>query len=117
MLSALVVLAWGVYQKLDSQHAGNGQHREKLPVPVEVALVERGSIEQLRSFTGTLEARSEFVVAPKIAGRIELLKVDLADGVNRRQVVLQPEQQGMITAHVIPALQRGRHFQRISHNA
>ena len=87
VLSALVTLAWGVYQKLNSQHAREGKHREKLPVPVEVALVERGSIEQLRSFTGTLEARSEFIVAPKIAGRIELLKVDLADSVNRRQVV------------------------------
>jgi RND family efflux transporter MFP subunit len=87
-LSAIIALAWGVYQKLGSQHGEKGQSREKLPVPVEVALIERGAIEQLRNFTGTLEARSEFVVAPKITARVELLKVDLADSVDRRQVVV-----------------------------
>ena len=56
-------------------------------VPVEVANIERGSIELRRSFTGTLEAAAEFVVAPKVSGRIEQLSVDLADSVTRGQVV------------------------------
>ena len=87
MLGLIGALAWGVYQKLDSQQAGEKQKREKIPAPVEVAVIEFGSIDQLRSFTGTLEARAEFVVAPKISGRIEALKVDLADSVERGQVV------------------------------
>ncbi|MDX1527884.1 MAG: biotin/lipoyl-binding protein, partial [Gammaproteobacteria bacterium] len=56
-------------------------------VPVEVAAVGRGPIERKRAFTGTLEARAEFVVAPKVGGRIEEIAVDLADTVNRGQLV------------------------------
>ena len=56
-------------------------------VPVEVAAIERGPIERRRAFTGTLEARAEFVVAPKVGGRIEEIAVDLADTVTRGQLV------------------------------
>ena len=82
------MLAWSVYQKLDSRQLEDRQKPERLPAPVEVAAVEVGAIEQLRSFTGTLEARAKFIVAPKIGGRIEALKVDLADSVTRGQVVV-----------------------------
>ncbi|HEX9584948.1 MAG TPA: efflux RND transporter periplasmic adaptor subunit, partial [Gammaproteobacteria bacterium] len=56
-------------------------------VPVEVAPIERGPIEYRRTFTGTLEPRAEFVVAPKISGRIQQLNADLADRVTRDQLV------------------------------
>lgn len=56
-------------------------------VPVEVAAIERGPMERRRAFTGTLEARAEFVVAPKVGGRIEEIAVDLADTVTRGQLV------------------------------
>jgi RND family efflux transporter MFP subunit len=91
VLIALLMLAgglgWGVYQKLDSDPATAAEKRPRVAAPVEVAAVEIGAIEQLRSFTGTLEARSEFLVAPKIGGRIRELQVDLADVVERGQVV------------------------------
>lgn len=57
------------------------------PVPVEVAPVERGPIERRRELTGTLEASAELVVASKVGGRIERMTVDLADVVQRGQVV------------------------------
>ncbi len=56
-------------------------------VPVEVAPVEHGPIELHRSFTSTLEAQAEFVVAPKVSGLIKQLHVDLADSVQRDQIV------------------------------
>ncbi len=56
-------------------------------VPVEVAAIERGSIDLRRTFTGAVAAMAEFVVAPKVSGRIEELNVDLADTVKRGQVV------------------------------
>jgi RND family efflux transporter MFP subunit len=87
LLALAGILGWGVYQKLDSGQAEVRQQRQRVAAPVEVANVEVGAIEQLRSFTGTLEARSEFIVAPKIGGRIEILQVDLADSVKRGQVV------------------------------
>jgi RND family efflux transporter MFP subunit len=87
ILGLIGVLCWGVYQKLDKQQVAGKQNRQRIPAPVEVAAIESGPIDQFRSFTGTLEARSEFVVAPKISGRVEQLKVDLADSVTRGQVV------------------------------
>ncbi len=83
-------VAWLVQVRL--QDIGGEPARrgaEARTVPVETAAIERGSIELRRTFTGTLEARAEFVVAPKIAGRIERLAVDLADTVERGQVVAE----------------------------
>lgn len=54
---------------------------------VEVAPVERRTLEEERTFSGALEAAAQVVVAPKVAGRIERLAVDLADQVERGQVV------------------------------
>ena len=56
-------------------------------VPVEVVPVERGPIELRRIFSGALEPRAEFVVAPKVGGRVERLTVNIADPVTRGQVV------------------------------
>ncbi|MEJ2471460.1 MAG: efflux RND transporter periplasmic adaptor subunit [Desulfuromonadales bacterium] len=56
-------------------------------VPVEVVAIEHGPIALHRTFSGTLEARAEFVVAPKVAGRVERLTVNIADPVTRGQVV------------------------------
>jgi RND family efflux transporter MFP subunit len=67
-----------------SSREGKGGSRA---VPVELAPIQRGPIERRRTFSGTLEPHGELVVAPKIAGRIEELAVDLADTVTRGQVV------------------------------
>ncbi len=57
------------------------------PIPVEVATVEQDHIERQRTFSGTLQAQAEIVVAPKVSGRIEQLDADLADIVSQGQVV------------------------------
>jgi len=88
VLLIAVLLAWLIIQKLpqgDGQgSSGSGEGRS---VPVEVAAIEQGPIELRRIFTGTLDAQAEFVVAPKIGGRVEDMSVDLADSVTRGQVV------------------------------
>lgn len=61
--------------------------KQRKPAPVESATVTRGLIENKRTFSGTLEARSEFVIAPKVAGRVERLTVNIADPVKRGQLV------------------------------
>lgn len=82
------LLAWMVQARLnEASDEPSRRGGEKRPIPVEVADIERGPIELQRSFTGTLEAHAQFVVAPKVGGRIEELTVDLADRVSRGQVV------------------------------
>jgi len=100
ILAAIAVTGWQVVERFDqlaSQSAGK-KDQTKQPVPVETARVERGDIDRVRSFSGTFEARSEFVVAPKIDGRIERLTVDVADPVRRGQVVARLDNDEFVQA-------------------
>ena len=82
----LGLVAWQVISRL----AGEGRGRPGSgAVPVEVAEVEHGPIELQRTFSGSLEAKAKFVVAPKVAGLVERLAVDLSDEVTRGQVVAE----------------------------
>jgi multidrug efflux pump subunit AcrA (membrane-fusion protein) len=69
--------------------SGGRDADERPPAPVEVSVVEHGAIELRRTFSGTLDAPAEFVVSPKVGGRIERLMVDLADVVTRGQIVAE----------------------------
>lgn len=81
-------LGWAVLQRLaELEQADSTPDPVRAAVPVEVAPVERGSLTLRRTFTGALEAAAEFVVAPKVAGRLQRLAVDLGDVVERGQVV------------------------------
>lgn len=87
VLAVVGALAWmgiGRVQDVAKKPARRGDGGA---VPVEVAAIERGTIEHRRTFTGTLDPKAEFVVAPKVSGRIEQLNVDLADTVTRGQRV------------------------------
>lgn len=88
---ALGGLGWQVYQRLDEVQAEKPKRsRDKnAAVAVQVAPIEQGSIALERVFSGTLEARAEFVVAPKISGRLMRLDVDLADYIKRGQAVAE----------------------------
>lgn len=81
-----------IHLRLQAEQA-NGEEsfgeRVTRTAPVEVATVEHGDIDLIRSFTGTLHANKEFTVAAKVGGRIEHISVNLADAVTRGQVVLQ----------------------------
>ncbi len=88
--AAAVALGWAIKVRLDARAAG-GRATERGPTPVEVAPIEIGPIEDRRLFSGSLEAIAEFVVAPKVGGRIERILVDLADTVTRGQVVAELE--------------------------
>ena len=58
-------------------------------MPVDVAPIQHGSIALQREFSGELEALAEFVVAPKVSGRVERVLVNIADTVKRDQVVAE----------------------------
>jgi RND family efflux transporter MFP subunit len=89
LIGTVAGLGWLIFgQYLD--RAGSSKSGKALrPVPVEVARIERGPIEQRRTFSGELEALAEFVVAPKVSGRVEHVFVNIADTVDRGQVVAE----------------------------
>ncbi len=86
---AILVLGGAVVWRVWAELAGPGEEQggQTEAVPVEVAAIETGPIALRRTFSGTLESLSAFQVAPKVAGRIERLEVDLADVVDNGAVV------------------------------
>jgi len=86
-LALVVALAWVAHGRIQDATGPGERAPARPPAPVAVAPIERGPIEHRRTFTGTLAPRAEFVVAPKVGGRVERLTVDLADTVTRGQHV------------------------------
>jgi len=62
-------------------------------VSVEVVPVQVGTIREVGNFSGTLEARSQFVLSTKIAGRLKSIFVDAGDEVKKGQVVALLEEE------------------------
>lgn len=89
LVAVAVGFAWTAFSRMQDGADPKAGRRDTPPAPVEVAPIERGPIVLRRTFSGTLEALAEFVVAPKVSGRVEGLAVDLADTVRRGQVVAE----------------------------
>ncbi len=70
-----------------SPGAATGEDGGKRSAPVEVAEIRVGPLTERRVFTGTLEASAEVVVAPRVAGNVERLSVDIGDPVENGQVI------------------------------
>ena len=90
-------IGWQIYQKAFLAQKGSERKRSgPVPVAVEIKPVEKGSIRDIRDFTGSLYARSQFVVAPKIAGRLKRLFFDIGDKIKQGQLiaVLDDEEYG-----------------------
>lgn len=88
MLAAagLAVLAL-VLLRLTQETTGDGGKRGKRTAPVEVAAVRSGTIVERQTFSGSLQASADFMVAAKIPGRLREVLVDVGDTIQRGQVV------------------------------
>lgn len=75
-----------------------GQTGSVNAVPVEVGKIKRGPIERRRTFSGSLEPAAEFIIAPKVSGRVERIFVDLGDVVEKGQVVAELENDEFLQA-------------------
>ncbi len=79
----------GAVDAMTGCDAGSQASRSNRAAAVEAAPIEKGAIVDRRTFSGSLEAAAEFVVSPKISGRIERVHFDLGDLVKRGQVVAE----------------------------
>ena len=87
VLVLLSFLCWKIYQKVYTPEEGTARHRKAFSVPVEIAPIREMTVRDVVFFTGTLFPRSQFIVAPKIAGRLEKLLVNIGDLVKRNQLI------------------------------
>ncbi len=91
LVALLVGLGALIVRRLPAPGEGGPGPRPSgaLAAPVEVAAVERGAIENRRVFSGTLEAAARVTIAPKVAGRVVSLALEIADTVRRGQTVAE----------------------------
>jgi RND family efflux transporter MFP subunit len=89
LIGAAAGLGWLIFGQYQDRAGSSKRGKDLRPVPVEVAQIQRGPIELRRTFSGELEALAEFVVAPKVSGRVEHVFVNIADTVERGQVVAE----------------------------
>ena len=89
LIGAAAGLGWVIFDQFQ-ERAGSSKNSKSLrPVPVEVAQIQRGPIALKRTFSGELEALAEFVVVPKVSGRVMRVFGNIADTVRRGQVVAE----------------------------
>ena len=91
LVTAVIILSvgWFIIDHIQSPKRSGRRNRGDMVVPVEVAQIKTGPITLKRTFSGTLEAAAEFIVAPKVSGRVERLHVDISDMVNQGQLVAE----------------------------
>jgi len=86
-LGVVGLLGWRIHKKLSALPKDFGRQRGAVAVAVETSPVQKTTIQDVGLFTGTLLPRSQFTVAPKIAGRLEKLFVNIGDPVKRGDLI------------------------------
>ncbi|MEE4607942.1 MAG: efflux RND transporter periplasmic adaptor subunit [Desulfobacteraceae bacterium] len=81
------LLGTQVSRKLSGVPPADGAIGHKPPVAVQTTPVTQASIARVGHYTGSLLAASEFILAPKIAGRIEKIAVRIGDPVTANELV------------------------------
>jgi len=89
LIGASAGLGWVIFGQFQERTGSSKSGKALRPVPVEVAQIQHEPIALQRTFSGELEAQAEFVVAPKVSGRVERVIVNIADTVKRGQVVAE----------------------------
>jgi len=87
VLAVLAVAIWQAQRRIAAAADATKKGRPDAPVAVETQPVRTGSIQDIGVFTGSLVPESQFVVAPKAAGWIKELLVDIGDSVRRNDVI------------------------------
>jgi multidrug efflux pump subunit AcrA (membrane-fusion protein) len=86
-IAILGALGYGIAVKIQNASNKNKPKRSRakagsgIAIPVEITEVKIQPMRNMHTFTGTLEAWSRYEVAPKIAGRLETLNVEVGDPV------------------------------------
>jgi len=86
ILCILIFVGWQIYSRTFMISEQTPRLRD-ISVAVEVTPVKKSSICEVGRFTGTLLPESQYIVAPKISGRLEKLFVNIGDRVKRDQLI------------------------------
>ncbi len=93
LLGAAAWLGWAIYSRVTAAAEDGRGRGGPRAAPVEVTDVTVGKITERRTFSGTLEATAQFVIAPEVGGRIKELRYDLSDRVERNKTAARLDSQ------------------------
>lgn len=91
IITSLAVLLFGrqIVLRIINAAKGGGGPRGPVPVAVEIQPVGRSTIQNIGNFTGSLVPKTQFIVSPKISGKLTKLYVNIGDRVRRGQLLAQ----------------------------
>jgi RND family efflux transporter MFP subunit len=92
VLAIIAIVGWQAYRRITAT-SGTGPGRSAAAVAVEIQPVRKDIIKDIGVFTGSLIPKSQFTVAPKAAGWLKKLLVNVGDTVQRNQVIAILEDQ------------------------
>jgi RND family efflux transporter MFP subunit len=88
LIALMILIAWRIYVQIkDKQTDDKGSGRGPMVVPVELAEVQTTTLRDIGSYSGSLKPRSGYTLAPKVAGRLNKLLVNLGDKVISGQLI------------------------------
>lgn len=85
--AAVVFLGWQIISRIIQSSQSAGGPRGPAPVAVEIQDIERSDIQNIGTFSGSLIPKSQFIISPKISGKVKKLLVNIGDRVTRGQLV------------------------------
>ncbi|MFH1944690.1 MAG: efflux RND transporter periplasmic adaptor subunit [Acidobacteriota bacterium] len=80
-------LGWQIIARIIQSSKTAGGPRGPAPVAVEIQSIERADIQNIGTFTGSLIPKSQFIISPKISGKLKKLFVNIGDRVKRGQIM------------------------------
>ncbi len=80
-------LAWRIYQLIIPDNDSAGGSQERPAVAVEIEPVYYGAIREVREFTGTVYPYYQYIVAPKVSGRVISIQKRIGDWVKKGEVI------------------------------
>jgi len=83
----VLLMVWRVVALVIKDSGDRGKRTGRPPVAVEVDSVRVEPIKEVREFTGTVYPMYQYVVAPKVSGRIVQIRKRIGDWVERGEVI------------------------------
>ncbi len=98
LVGAVIIgaLGWGLAVRIGDALREPEREERSAAVAVEIAQPQHGQIRDVRRFTGTLRARSQVDIAPRISGRIARLMIDIGDIVERGDLIARLDDDELI---------------------
>jgi len=83
----VALLGWQAYIRITASAAKTGPSRSAVAVAIETRPIRKDAIRDIGIFTGSLLPKSQFIVAPKVAGWLKKLLVNIGDTVQQNQMI------------------------------